>query len=39
VIHARGEVERELGKIQIIAGLSDIYQQLWEKAFLILGQI
>ncbi len=37
LVHERANFKRELGRLQIVAGLSAIYQQLVEKALVILG--
>ena len=37
LVHSSGTLERDLGTIEIIASLSSIYQQLFEKAIVILG--
>ena len=37
LVHGSGTLERELGEIHIVVGVSKIYQQLFEKALVILG--
>ncbi|MCZ6859896.1 MAG: PAS domain S-box protein [Alphaproteobacteria bacterium] len=37
LVHSSGVLDRNLGTIEIVAGLSNIYQQLFEKAIVILG--
>lgn len=37
LVHSSGTLERDLGTIEIVAGLTNIYQNLFEKAIVILG--
>ena len=37
LVYVSGDLVRELGKIQVVAGLAKIYQELFEEALVILG--